>query len=231
LGQGVTARNPPARFSHAFEPLFSFFLFSGSCAMTIKSAFQSLVRFFKGGRLRTARRGRRGVSLRARLFVEVLENRELFSASPPTILAVTPLDGQHLTTGSPNIAITFSEAMLGDNSAKTGVSNPNNYVLLDSAGTPISIQQASLDSTNTIVTLSYNNGQALPVDTYTLFVRGDKVFDVDDNLPLAPSNQLIVANGGSSNIAVATVNGDGTLGSLGDYALPQVGTTNPNPVA
>src|SRR5262249_46282561 len=77
----------------------------------------------------------------------------------------------------------------------------------------------------------YNNGQALPVDTYTLFVRGDKVFDVDDNLPLAPSDQLIVANGGSSNIAVATVNGDGTLGSLGDYALPQVGTTNPNPVA
>ena len=199
--------------------------------MTIKSAFQSLVRFFQGGRLRTARRDRRGVSFRARLFVEVLENRELLSASPPTILAVSPLDGQHLTTGTPNIAITYSEPMLGDNSLGTGVSNPNNYVLLDSAGTPISIQQATLDSTNTIVTLSYNNGQPLPIDTYTLFVRGDRVFDVDDDLPLARSNQLIVANGGASNIAVVTVNGDGTLGSLGDYALPQVGTTDPNPVA
>src|SRR5262249_30725845 len=152
---------------------------------------------------------------------EVLENRELFSATPPTILAVSPLDGQHTPTGLPDIAITFSEPMQGDNSAQTGVFNPNNYVLLDSAGTPISIQQASPDGTNTIA-LSYNGGQALPIDTYTLFVRGDRVFDVDDDLPLARSNQLIVANGGASNIAVVTVTGDGTLGSLGDYALPQV---------
>ena len=77
--------------------------------MAFKSVLQSVVRYFRNGMLRKDSRGKRGLQRQSRLCVEYLESRELLAA--PVISAVTPTDGASLSTGTPTIAITFSEAM------------------------------------------------------------------------------------------------------------------------
>src|SRR5262249_41312626 len=92
------------------------------------------------------------------------------------------------------------------------------------------------------VILTYNSGNPLTVDNYTLFVRGDKVFDLAEAgqttpLALAQAQQLIVANGfaganpAASSISVVKLPGDGPLGTLSDYRLPSQGTTPANTFA
>src|SRR3954452_1725842 len=98
--------------------------------MVFKSMFKSVRRFFHKGWLHTESRGSKKNSLRSRLFVEVLESRELLSASPPFVVSVTPADGAKLTIGNPTITIHYDETMIGNQGAQTGAADPKNYLLV-----------------------------------------------------------------------------------------------------
>ena len=80
---------------------------------------------------------------------------------------------------------------------------------------PISVDQATPNATDTQVTLSYNGNANLPVDSYTLYVRGDQLHDSSDAFTIALPNQIVVANAGTGD--VSTLNA-GT-------PLPASGTT------
>src|SRR5262245_25345490 len=187
--------------------------------------FRSFLRFFRlpGSKRRPARHQRRP------LHVEHLEKRELLTNDTPFIVfsQCVPLDGSATSSAHPTIQVKYSEAMDSVSATKAA-----NYKLVDSSGNVITIDNVSLDAaTSTVATIDYNDGQDLIVDNYTLFVRGDQVFDADDARPLAQPGQLIVANGGQNNVAVAGLPGDGTIQALGQYGLSKVGAQNPNPYA
>jgi FG-GAP-like repeat/Bacterial Ig-like domain len=101
----------------------------------------------------------------------------------------------------------------------TSVENAANYELFNSKGQSISIEGVNYDSNLHTATLVYNANQLLFADTYTLLVRGDKITDVDDGLPLAPRGQLVTANSGSDNISLVGVPGDSTLDAAQNYAV------------
>ncbi len=191
--------------------------------------FFSLVRFFEQ-RLRrkprsTAQADGRG---KGRLGLEALEARHLLSNVPTIIAAgVLPPDGSGIelnvaapSSAHPPIQIEFSEAMAGNNVTRTGAANPANYFIFDSHGKPISVDSATLDGTQTFVTLAYNGGAPLPLDTYTVFVRGNQLFDLVHSLPITDTQQLVAANFGAGNISVISVPGDGTLGAMSNYPTP-----------
>jgi hypothetical protein len=145
--------------------------------------------------------------------VEHLERRELLSNDVPTIVAVLPADGSTVNNSQPSLVVTFSE-----NVQTTQAINPANYLLFNQRGSPISIDHASYSSNNGNgpfqVTLGYNGDLALPADSYTLFVRGDQIHDVDDNFALARPGQIVVANSGNRNVSLVNTPGDGTLQAL-----------------
>jgi photosystem II stability/assembly factor-like uncharacterized protein len=149
------------------------------------------------------------------LRLERLENRELLSNDAPFIAAVSPTDGSTTSTGQPTLLVKFSEDVIA-----AQAQNPANYLLFGTGGRSISIDAAMYDSGSHQVMLSYNGGAPLTADQYTLFVRGDQIHDVDDNLPLAQSKQLVVANAGASNVSLVTVPGDSSIQALTDYASP-----------
>jgi hypothetical protein len=186
---------------------------------------KSFLRFFAGAwqKLHPFTK-KRSNAKRARLMVEMLERRELLATAPFLVPAgVTPLDGS-TTNSSPLLQVKFSEKMA--NSAL----NPNNYILVSASGDVITVNSAVFADgpNNTQVTLTYNGGQPLVVDAYSLFIKGDQVFDVDDSLPMAPPGRLVVANAGRNNVAVSALSGDGTIGALSNYSLPP---TSANPLA
>jgi photosystem II stability/assembly factor-like uncharacterized protein len=167
--------------------------------------------------------GRGGARKPSRLQVEALERRELLSGDAPRILAVLPADGSTTLSTHPTIAVTYSEDVQNANVA-------SNYLLFNGSGQPISIQSVSYDTNSHQAILSYNNGQNLTAQKYTLFVEGDNIIDTDgDNLPLAHARQLVVAGGQS--ISVINVPGDGTLQTLSNYANspPNAASSAPAP--
>ncbi len=201
--------------------------------MRLKSFLQYLTR---GWRKIRPIRNKPAASRSTRLLVEMLEQRELLAADIPSIVAagVLPMDGSSSATGLPLIQVQFSETMT--NSALT----PSNYVLLGSTGNNIAVNTVSFNNsaiggaaTNSVVQLTYNLGAPLVVDNYTLFVRGDRLFDLDDGFSISQPGQLVVANSGRNNVAVVNLPGDGTLGAVSSYNLPAVGVqaANPNAVA
>jgi hypothetical protein len=195
--------------------------------------FMSFLRFFGKRWLRGKPRRNRFTPrpARAELLLESLEHRVMLSSSPPTIVSVVPVDHSVTATQTPAIQITFSEKMVGNNALHTGASDPTNYVLLDSNGTSFSVDTATLNGTGTVVTLGYNMGGALPSNTYTLFVHGDRLVAASDSLPLAQPGEVFSANNGQNNIAVASISSDGTFGAGANYAQPTtITTTFNNPV-
>ena len=198
--------------------------------MGFKSLLGSVVRYMSGGLLRSKPRGA-SQPRRSRLFLEVLEAREVLAVVAPTVIAVSPMNGASNvdTTNGLTLTVTYSETMTAS------ATDTGNYALLDSAGNKLSLTGATFSSTNTAndtVNLTVG-GTPLPVDSYTLFVRGDQVKDQNDGLALANPPQLIAANGGRNNVSVMTVNSDGTLGTTGTYIQDPNGTTaaNPNAIA
>src|SRR5262249_32985993 len=161
----------------------------------------SFLRFFTRHGSKSQRPSRKAARRErsSRLWVEPLESRELL-ATAPTIIAsgVLPVDGSASASAQPVIQVQYSETLTNT------ATHPTNYVLLGSSGNPVAINGASFvdTPTNTTVQLTYNSGQPLVVDTYTLYVRGDKVTDVNDGLALAQPGQLLVANAGRNNLAV-----------------------------
>ncbi len=194
--------------------------------MALRKLLGSVIRSFSNGQL-TRRQG--GEVRRSRLFLETLEAREVL-ATAPFVTAVSPINGaSNVNTNSPfNITVTYSESMA------TSALTASNYILLDSAGNTLAFQGngtfSSVVTTNDTVTLTVSSSLTpLPVDSYTLFVRGEKVFDTNDNLPLAIAPQLVSANGGRNNVSVMTVNSDATIGTVGTYIEPPNGTQAANP--
>ena len=157
------------------------------------------------------------------LRLECLERRELLAVQAPSIISVTPLDGSSTTSGQPPLIVKFSENVIASQAQNTA-----NYLLFGTDGRQITINSAMYDSGTFQVALSYNQGAALTVDQYTLFVRGDQIHDATNDLPLAQSKQLVVANAGAANVSLVTVPGNGTIQALTNYA--SVGS-NPGPTA
>ncbi|MCI0704510.1 MAG: FG-GAP-like repeat-containing protein [Planctomycetia bacterium] len=142
----------------------------------------------------------------------------------PTVLNVTPATGD--TLGSA-ILVQFSENV-------TGADLAANFKLFASDGTPVNISGVSYDSgtfTTTILTNSLSiNGVALTSDAYSLFLLGDQIIDVDEDLALARPGEIVVANGDGDNLATAALTGS-RLAALTTIALPTSGGTDFTPTA
>lgn len=156
---------------------------------------------------------------RGRLLLERLERRELLSNDAPFIAAVLPTDSVTVAVGQPTLVVRFSEDVVAAQAQNTA-----NYLLFGASGRSIHIDAAVYDGVSHQVALSYNGGAPLTADQYTLLVRGDQIHDVDDNLPLATSQQLMVANTGAASISTVSLPGTGTAQAITDYA------TGANPV-
>src|SRR5437660_1651915 len=115
---------------------------------------------------------------RPRPGLEALERRELLAADAPFIVQQlsVPADGSTPAGNPPAIIVTYSEPMKA-----AEVTNPANYLLFNSGGDPITINSvAPHPGMPTGYDIFYNSNDPLPADTYTLFVRGDQIHDVDD---------------------------------------------------
>jgi hypothetical protein len=189
--------------------------------MEINSMVRTVVRYFSKGRLR---REARPASPR----IEPLEAREVLTQGVlATASILTPPDGSSLTTNTTNLVIQYSEDVFD-------ASESDNYLLLDSHGNEIRLTDGTYDNGTfraTFTPAEINNGVPLALDTFTLFLRQDQIFDVDDNAPLAGPNTLIVTSGPRHTASPVQVSPTGTLGSLSNYPVAQVGTTPPNPYA
>lgn len=166
-----------------------------------------------------------------RLRLEELEVREVPAA--PFIVSTTPATGGLL--GAPplnapeRIEIVFSEDVV-----EASAENVNNYRLFASDGTPVTIGAVTYNTANFTATilgadLSVNGGQ-LTAGTYSLFLRGDQIIDVDESLPLARPGELVVANAGRDSLSTVSLTGSG-LGALSTIPLPAEGTNNYLPSA
>ena len=185
------------------------------------------LRWFRGLKLRPTPPIRRA---RSSPHLELLEERTLLSVTRPTILSVTPPNLSKSASALPPIQVTFSEAMnVGDATTTT------NYELFSSSGVAIPINSVALDSTDTVATLTYNNGNNLNAGSYTLLVRGDQLAAAASagGLTMSLPGQLAVANSGSGLVSTVNVPGDGSLGAISQYALPTTnfGSNTPNPVS
>jgi len=191
--------------------------------------------------------------------VERLESRELLSAVPPAIIAVTPADGSPVQgappLGSePKLTVTFSQ-----NVVVAEADNVSNYLLFGSHNNQITVDAASYvfngGTGQGIVTLTYHDpvtnpsddpNQGLVTDTYTLFVRAANIHaDLGggtDGLAVGQPGQLAVANHGSNNVSLVNIvsqtlaNGspgpvDGTLGAISNYPVAQSSTVTAVQVA
>jgi photosystem II stability/assembly factor-like uncharacterized protein len=208
--------------------------------------FESFLSLFgERWRTRSARRARRAARRRPAIGVEQLETRDLLNAGPsaPKIIAANPPDRFTSTNTRPVISVTYSEPM------GQGVADPANYFLFNSQGNPVSIQSVSYDPAARTATLDYNNGLPLPASDYTLFVAGDKIFDLLDGindagqtapLPICPPGELIAANAGTpqgstngQNVSTISMPGNARLGAGSNYSNPNLpaGLTNPVPSA
>ncbi len=154
-----------------------------------------------------------------RLTIDVLEQRELLSA-PPTILqaGVLPVTGS-TTSATPTLQIEFSDSMMA------AALNSSNYILLGSSGTLVPITNVSFVAGTPLsdqeVSLTYNTGNpgnALLVDTYTLYVRGNDLFSASTGLAMSQPGQLFAANSGRNDLSVVNIPGTGTLGSVSNYS-------------
>lgn len=195
--------------------------------------FKSLFKFLSRPWKRTRPICKRPFANRsARLLVEMLERRELLANDIPTLVSagILPVDGSTTTNGLPTIQVQYSETM------SASVLNAKNYVLLGSSGDVVPIDGVSFIGiggapANSAVELFYNGGNQLVVDTYTLFLRGDQMFDVDDNFAMAQPGQLFVSNSGQNSLAVVNLPGNGTVGAVSNYNLAPVGVQAANPYA
>lgn len=170
-----------------------------------------------------------------RLSFDHLEEREMLSGTPPTIVqaGVLPVNGS-TTSATPTLQIEFSDSMT--NSAL----NPDNYVLLGSNGAPVPITSVSFVGGTTPVddevTLNYNTGNAgnvLEVDTYTLYVRGNDLFSATTGLAMSQPGQLFAANAGTNNLSIVNIPGTSGLGATSNYSVAFTSPTSalPNAVA
>jgi hypothetical protein len=159
----------------------------------------------------------------------------LLKNDTPFILSVTPGDGailQGVNSETPSITVTFSEPV---NATQAG--DRTNYLLFSSSGQTITIDSATpsgINQTNnstTGVTIAYNEGNPLPASTYTLFVRGDHIEDVDDHRFMAQPGQFVAANTGTNSVSVVNVSDQGVVGALSNYPDPVGSKAMPQAVA
>jgi FG-GAP-like repeat/FG-GAP repeat len=167
----------------------------------------------------------------SQLKLEMLESREMLSSAPPTIVAagVLPVNGSSTTSSHPIIQVQFSDAM-----TSASALNASNYVLLGATSGPVPINSVAFTDApaDTTVSLSYNGGtNPLVVDTYTLYVKGNNLFDANNGLAMSQPGQLFAANAGRNDLAVVNVPGTGTLGTLSNYNIPATAPAQASPEA
>ncbi len=166
---------------------------------------------------------------RHQLTLETLEAREV--PATPVVQLVTPATGGSLGT---SITVKYSIDV-------TGADQTGNYRLFAADGTPVTIASVTYDDTNlnpllnftaTILTTDLSvSGGPLTAGAYSLFLRGDQI--ADQAVPtdtLAAPGQIVIANGGRSNLATVALNGS-NLGAVQTLGLPAQGTTNYLPSA
>ncbi|MFQ3649732.1 MAG: FG-GAP-like repeat-containing protein, partial [Gemmataceae bacterium] len=185
--------------------------------MDYNSMVRSVFRYWELSRLRQQSRLRRPQ-------LEALEAREVLAA---TILSVSPLDGTVLGSNSTSITVTYSNNVIG-------ADNPNNYILRDSSGQRIALTGVTYSPITFQATFSVadiNNGAPLPLETYTLFVRGDQILDAVDLTPLAQPSRIVASNSLLRDVNVVDVNGNGSLASPGNIPIAGQGNREAQPYA
>jgi hypothetical protein len=174
------------------------------------------------------------------LYLERLEQRDLFSVSPPKILSVTPADFTNTGATNPTITVNFSEAM-----DPIEASTASDYLLFNSSGQQISPLNVTYSQTvaspgnpaTYFSTVTVPN--QLPAGAYTLFLRGDLIDEATDTYALSTPGQLVVANMGESQATppqpgpstVSTINvaTNGTLDTATSYPLGESQAVPPFP--
>jgi hypothetical protein len=195
--------------------------------------FRSWLRFLdkKTSTRKSRRKTRR--SRRVPLQVESLEARELLRA--PFIFSVTPADGAVLKgpgSTTPALTITYSEAMNA-----TDATAASNYFLFNANNQPIKIDSVTALDLNTgnnsltKVLLHYNENNPLPAGSYSLFVQGDQIHDIDENATLALPGQFVVANSATNNVSVVNVSDTGEVGAASNFPDPVNTSATPMVVA
>ncbi len=165
----------------------------------------------------TAATLRRSLRHGSRLRVETLEDRAV-PATVPTVLSVIPATGGTLTT---NIQVKFSEDV-------SGAGTVANYSLFAQDGTvvPFTVNYVGASATATITP-----SVALQAGTYSLFIKGDQIVDLDgDNLRLAQPGEVVVANNNGQNLSTISL-ADTHLSDPTSQALPTQGATAFQPKA
>ncbi len=198
--------------------------------------WKSFLRFFT----RAWRQAKTPIRKRAeprfrQLHFDLLEQREMLSGAPPTIIqaGVLPVTGSN-TSATPILQVEFSDSMT--NSALS----PSNYVLLGSSGVLVPITGVTFVTgttpSNDEVQLTYNTGNpgnVLEVDTYTLYVRGNNLVSASTGLAVSQPGELFAANSGRNEVSVANIPGTSGLGATSNYGVPFTAPTSslPNAVA
>ncbi len=183
------------------------------------------VRWFRGMKVRPTQPVRHLLPLH----LELLERRDVFSVTRPTILAVTPTLSTVETSADPVIQVTYSQPMTGSATVAS------NYLLFDNSGNSYTVDSVTLtapdSSGHETATVSYNEGNPLQAGTYSLLVRADLLSDTM-GVTIALPGQLAVLNPGRDSVAIINVPEDGTLGTLSQYAIPSstLGFGGPDPV-
>ena len=168
-----------------------------------------------------------------KLTFDLLEHREMLSGTPPTVIqaGVLPVAGS-TTTATPSLQVQFSDSMT------TSALNPSNYVLLGSSGVLVPITSATFVAGTTPsddeVQLTYNTGNtgnALVVDTYTLYVRGNNLISATTGLAVSQPGQLFAANSGRDGLSVANIGGASGISATSNYGVPFASPTSAMPYA
>src|SRR5208282_5032017 len=84
------------------------------------------------------------------------------------------------------------------------------------------------------VQLTYNTGNAgnaLVVDTYTLYVRGNNLISASTGLTVSQPGQLFAANSGSNTLSIANIAGTSGLGASSTYTVPFTSPSSALPTA
>ncbi len=188
--------------------------------MNIPSLMRSLRKKFFGGATPRRKPFRRS----ERPWVEALETREVPAVIPPRIIQVTPPNLSTSGQTNPPITIQFSEAM-----DQNDVTNVSNYLMFNSEGQPVSITQATYNAGTNTVSLTYSPGAILPVDAYSLFVKGDQIREATDTYTLVNPGQLVTTNAGPSTVSTINVENDGTLDAIASFPIGASVAVSPTP--
>jgi len=169
----------------------------------------------------------------------------LTAATDNVQTSITVASTKGFPTTTPFPIYVDSEAML-----VTGVSGTTLTVERGVNGTMASTHNAgalaspfSYNGTTNTATIDLSTAANLPAGAYTLFLKGDQIFNAGDTAALASQGQLVVANAGLSNVtgnalepgpasvSTISVSPSGPLDTISSYPLPYVSPSTVTSIA